>query len=906
MKPLILNTLFFCMLSVVAWGQQTVNGIITDNNEALVGATIIVEGTTVGTVTDYDGRFSLNIPEGTYKNLVVSYTGYSEQVVSIPTDGSELNIQLQTDALQLQDIVVTANKRSEAAQKVPLSISTLSTKELKRTGSFESKDYFSSIPNLSVTASGGGGNAGFGDGRSSGANIAIRGVSGDKTTAMYLDDTPLPEFADPKLFDVERIEVLRGPQGTLYGSSTMGGAVKVITKKPNAFKLEGNVDVSGAAVKEGDQDYNLQGVFNVPLVKEKVALRVGAFYNFKTGIYDRERQTHFNGFPLNTGDGTGENPGAVYDNDEDPSTPDVPWTDGSLPIVLTETGNLKEQNGWAEGETRRENVNDESSFGFNIGLGFYPKENIRIIPKFIYQKTTGAGYDFADFRADNFTQYRIAGLDEGYDLDLLHGGITAEFGIKGGTLVNSFSYNRVNQTDIEDVTERESSGASNTELGGFDDTGFFNDFTQAYWYPEFIERTGQLNKVVEELRYSSELDGKLNFTAGLFVSLEDLNFSASQERNEYLGDLSGYLQNIVAFAGLPEEVNEELLGLSGFIDNETGGIWYSQETDITTSEFAFFGEAYYDISEKLKFTAGLRYFNYSQDYSQLIGGFVGNGVISNPGTIKDSGINPKFNLTFSPSKESTLYANAAKGYRLGGANPSVPIVFAGDDLQAIGLEQAPESFDSDAIWTYELGSKNTLANGRMILNASVFLSNWDDLQQRVFLPSGFLFIDNVGKATMAGVELELRGKVSKSIEVNGSLGYVKAEIEEGSVLTGAEKGDRILNVPELTASGGIQYTKSINEDDGIYARLDLQHTGDRLNTFDPEANPEFVFDAFTILNARIGYSTKKYEVALFAKNLTNEIANYGDITSLAAVPFGRTRYQTSRPASFGLNFKYNF
>ena len=239
-------------------------------------------------------------------------------------------------------------------------------------------------------------------------------------------------------------------------------------------------------------------------------------------------------------------------------------------------------------------------------------------------------------------------------------------------------------------------------------------------------------------------------------------------------------------------------------------------------------------------------------------------------------------------------------------NPAVPIVFAGADLEALGLTQALPTFESDAIWTYEIGSKNTLANGRMIFNASVFRSDWDNLQQRVFLPSGFLFIDNVGKASMTGVEVELKGKLSKELEVNGALGYVKAKIEEGSNLTGASDGDRVLNVPEITASAGLQYSKMISEDRGIYARLDLQHTGGRLNTFDPRNNPGLVFDAFTVLNARIGYTTNKYEVALFAKNLTNTVANYGDIVSLAAVPFGRTRYQTNRPSSFGVNLKYNF
>lgn len=900
--------LSFSLLPLAMFAQTVVRGIVTDaaTKEPLVGCTVVAEGTNSGATTDINGVFVLSVPAsaGNKFNLIARYTGFSGSKVTVIAERGDLiqNIELGQDNLQLQDVVVSANKRFEASQKVPQSISVLTPTELKRARSFEATDYFFSIPNLSIASSGGGGNAGFGDGRSSGRDIAIRGVSGDKTTALYLDDTPLPAFADPKLFDIERVEVLRGPQGTLYGSSTMGGAVKVITKQPNAYKNEGSIEVSGAKVTEGDADYGLQGIYNVPLKKEKAALRLGAFYNFKSGFYDRVRQTHFNGFPLNTGDGTGANPGAVYDHDEDPGTPNVPWTDGSIPITLQETGNLSAQNGWKAGETRRDNVNDEKSFGINAALGLYPTNKISIVPKLIYQKTSGSGFDFADFKPGNFTQYRMAGLDESYDLDLLHGGLSVKYGLKKGELTNSLSYNKVNQTDVEDVTERESSGASATELGGFDAKGDFRDPKVAYWYPEFIKRTGNMNKFVEELRYSSSLGGKFNFTTGLFFSAENIKYDASQERKEYLSGLSGYLKTLIG-VGVPAGVLQPLID---YIENGTNGIWYSQKTDVKTKEFALFGEAYYDLTRQLRLTAGLRYFNAAQDFSQLLGGFVGNGVETNPGTLKGSGINPKINLTYQVNNNSNIYVNAAKGYRLGGLNPSVPVVFAGKDLAALGLSQAPESFKSDAIWTYEIGSKNTLAGGKMIFNAAAFHSQWNGLQQRVFLPSGFLFIDNVGKATMTGMEVELKGKVNRQIQISGALGYVDAKIKEGSRLTNSEAGDRVLNVPQLTASANVQYTKTLNDKSSIFGFLDISHTGDRVNTFNPDAQPQFVFDAFTMMNASVGYTMKHLEVSLFSKNLTNTSANYGDITALAATPYKRYRYATSRPRTVGVSLKYAF
>jgi len=903
MKKLVL--IFVLLVTTAGFAQKSISGVITeaDTDQPIPGVSIVIEGNSVGTSTDFDGKYQLETASDTF-TLVISYIGFKTVKVSSTDGTAAYNVTLEEDTAQLDEVIVTANKTAQRSQDVPLSITAIGAKELARTGSVKAENYFPSIPNLSISSSGGGG-ASFGDGRSSGKNISIRGISGNNTTAFYLDETPLPEFADPRLFDTNRIEVLRGPQGTLYGSNTMGGAVKVITNQPSAFETSGNIEVNAATVKEGDADYSIQGVFNVPLVKDKVALRIGAFYAFETGIYDRKQQTTFNGFPLNTGDGTGANPGAVYDSPDDGSR--IAYDLGPLPINLVENGNNDLTGNFGD------NVDDETSFGVNIGLGFYPNENVRIIPKLIYQKTSGDGLDFSDFRPDNFTQYRMAGIDEKYELDLLHASLLTDFQLGSGKLTNNLSFTVLDQFDREDVTERESSGPTATELTPFDENGLIiapvdappftnTGFTQANFYPEFIDRTGQLNKFVEELRYSStNEDSNFNFTAGLFYSSESSKFNASQPRNTYLEDISGFFENLIAIGVT------EVEGLPEFIASENF-IWYSQDTDFQTNEFALFGEAYWDITSKLKATVGLRYFSYNQNLKQTLAGFVaaGGGEPTDEET-KDSGVTPKFNLTYSINDNSLIYGSATKGYRLGGANGIVPVLFAAADLEAIGLTEAPRTFDPDFLWTYELGSKNIFLGNRLITNMSVFHTVWNELQQRVFLPTGFLFVDNIGQATMTGVELEVKGKVNKNLQIGGAFGYTKSEIKEGSILTGAEAGDRVLNVPELTASANIQYSHELKKQgSSMFYRLDLSHTGDRVNTFAPETESQFVFDAFTLLNARIGYSSGKFDIAIFGQNLTNEIANFGDITSLAATPFGRTRYATGRPSSYGVNLKYKF
>lgn len=178
-------------------------------------------------------------------------------------------------AFYLDEIIVTATKRSEPLMTVPQSITALTDESLKTLGADHFSDYARHVPGLDFTE--------YGPGQT---RITIRGVSSEEgisTTGYYIDEiavTAGEQAAQPdfRLFDVERVEVLRGPQGTLYGEGSMGGTIRVITKKPNLNKVEGAVDVSGSTIKSGGQDYNVNGMINIPLVEGKAALRATGFY----------------------------------------------------------------------------------------------------------------------------------------------------------------------------------------------------------------------------------------------------------------------------------------------------------------------------------------------------------------------------------------------------------------------------------------------------------------------------------------------------------------------------------------------------------------------------------------------------------------------------------------------------
>jgi iron complex outermembrane recepter protein len=186
----------------------------------------------------------------------------------------------------LPEIVVTAQRREESLQQTPISVSALTSQQLTDFGVTEFVDYARSVPNMSF----GMGGSPFGGpayGYSSTRQIVIRGIAGADTTSLYIDDTPIPNVVDPRVFDLERIEILRGPQGTLFGASSMGGTVRLITKKADRGATRGNVHLQAFDINAGGGGYDISGSLNVPLVAHSAALRLSVFDSFDPAYFTR-------------------------------------------------------------------------------------------------------------------------------------------------------------------------------------------------------------------------------------------------------------------------------------------------------------------------------------------------------------------------------------------------------------------------------------------------------------------------------------------------------------------------------------------------------------------------------------------------------------------------------------------
>jgi len=307
-----------------------------------------------------------------------------------------------TEADQGEDVIlVTAQRRPQTLVEVPMSITAITSEELEKRGIIDFLDYAVSVPSLSFGFNGT-------EARGNRNTIAIRGVSGTNTTGYYIDDTPVPYGVDPRLFDIARVEVLRGPQGTLYGSGSMGGTVKVVTEAPDTTEMtiEGIGDTS--FTQEGGGNAEVAFIANMPIAQDLAALRLSGYYERQSGIYDR-----------------------IY-GEELPYYPEAPTP--SLSGV-------------------EEDVDSSDVYGFRAALAFTPTERLEIVPSFYWQQTNEDGATQADTDPEAFEQFRVYNISEPYDENYTLANLTARYDLGFAQFTSSTSHFNRRWKEVEDITE---------------------------------------------------------------------------------------------------------------------------------------------------------------------------------------------------------------------------------------------------------------------------------------------------------------------------------------------------------------------------------------------------------------------------------------------------------------------
>src|SRR5579864_4679806 len=665
----------------------------------------------------------------------------------------------------LQEIVVTAEKRASTVQDTPISMTAVSGELMRQQGIANLNDVILAVPGISTRTAGPGQ-----------TELEMRGLSSSggasPTVGFYLDDYPLSPPAaalngkvvvDPDLYDLSRIEVLRGPQGTLYGSGSMGGTVKLVSNAPQLSQFASTAEVLASGTVGGGFNRGGNLMLNVPLIDNQLALRIVATDKFTDGWISR--YVLGAGFPFPT------NPG--------PCGPGWPGcTRGDVTAVTPQE------------VVRR--INWERLEGARANLLWQPVEGLRVSGLLMYQKLDMGDYSqydlppgIPDARYQPFNASQPT-----YDIFRLYGlTITYDMGFAQLTSASSYYTREENQTQDDSEALYSVVGLFGAAIPGYLNIPFNEtDTTQVF---------------SEELRLASAGEGRLQWIAGLFYT----DFKS-------------------IFTEYNASVPLAFISTGGAAANPTGLI-YQADNPYHIKQYAVFGEGTYALNDAWKLTAGLRWYKFNSRADEETAGFAtssGNaGQTLNTFTQSNNGVNPKLTLSYEANHQLTAYATIARGFRPGGINQQIPA-----SICTINTE----TYGPDNTWNYEVGEKAKLLDNRLVLNADVYYTRWEQVQQIVNQPCGYPLTENAGTAETYGPEVELTWLLTPQWTLTANGAYTHATITSVNAAINAvdptlAPGLPILNIPKYTETTSLSYTTRAFDGVDFSARLSNSYVGEQ-------------------------------------------------------------------------------
>jgi iron complex outermembrane recepter protein len=758
----------------------------------------------------------------------------------------------------LEEIVVTSQRREERLQDVPISVSAFTQEKMDAQGIRTVDDLTASTPGVNFERMGLSAASNYNDENS---DIAIRGIdssAGASTTAIYIDDTPIQSRhigfgtvnAFPDLFDLERVEVLRGPQGTLFGASAEGGAVRFVTPEPSVNTYSGYLRSELANTDDAANSYEVGAAAGGPLIDGVLGLRASAYFRQDGGYVDRANYRT----------------GAVTENDAN-------WT---------ETAVLRAALKWV--------VND----------------SISITPSVLHQKLhlndTGSYWPLLSNREEGVFLNGNAQTNPSTDPFTLSA-VKLDADISSSThLVANLSYFSRDQFDTPDYTQFDRAVYGLTPFAAYGHVGE-SPFTDV-----------QHNTTFEARLQSTDPNAILNWTSGVYLAHLDENST------QFINDPTINSEYLAAY-GTP---------LCTTVAPCPGGqIASGPENRIIDKQEAVFGEVTVKMGDHWSATGGLRAAHLSVSgvsiaYGPFSGPTVGpNDPLVAAASSSENPITPRFVLAYHPDSDNMIYASAAKGYRPGGINGSLGNI-CNSSLDAIGLKAAPEAFSQDSLWSYELGSKNTLFDHHLQIDASVFLIDWKGIQQNVYLSAcGLQFTANLGAARSEGGDLHIEVKPVDKLLVDFTAAYTEALYTEtvcgGSLAcTGpgapskpiVSQGDRLPSAP-WTLILSTEYGLPSFRDHDPYIRADY-HYSTAQTALLPGQNPDNGVSDPTLpglpqtslLNMRAGLRWSGFDVSVFGQNLTNTHPLLFESRDTTASPLYFAR--STRPRTIGVTLSYRY
>ena len=825
----------------------------------------------------------------------------SQSVVFAQTAAPVQKGEKQTVDL-LEEIVVTATRQSDSLNKVPLSITALSNENIELQGINTLQDVARVVPGLTLRYT-----------DNNALNPQIRGIvstAGAPTTGVYLDDTALQKRAGngsavgngtpfPALFDLERIEVLRGPQGTLFGGSSEGGTIRFITPEPSLSNYSVNSKVEGGAMSGGDPSYEAGLAVGGPIIQDTLGFRVSVYDQYIGGNLD-----HINQYTRQE----------IFDNSNSDSNKSAR---GALTWAATENVKITGTVFYSKDE-----LADASPFWLDqpsvtTPARYYSATSAN--PTLAPTAATVYAYPSHTYGPYNFYGPGTAGGDyrSPATSSLLTPTLTGDVDFGGFQLKDIFSY-------VRDMSSGVSAFDPSTDVpslqAGVPYVAELPDFAAIFDYDN--TRHG----ISDELRLTSDPTKPVSVVAGLYFSRFDTH-SVSQTL-ENLNQLTMVLE------GLPANVHFGANMLPGNVAS-------SRDQTIEQREVAAYTQADWRVTDSLKLIGGARISGEHLHYLQIVDGPVGGFDLTRRPSLANGGIvdgvensnpvTPKAGMEYEFTPDDIVYFTASKGFREGGVNTTLPTSCATVATAAGFPNGAPKTFDPDTLWSYELGTKLRLFGDRMQLNVSGYYIDWSKIQFSVTVPGcPFPFITNAAKAVSEGFDVQgslllVHGLTAEFAVADDDAHYTAAVFAPGSTTSKLLNEGDTLPTPRWNVNVGAQY-KFLLGDYSLYLRSDyewkssyLSGTGPGTTSYQPDI---YNIPSTRYLTARTGVAFSAWDFSLFAKNLTNsqDILGYNGINSgrygcsvasgAACTTFANynpvIRGVTYRPREIGVTVSYRY
>jgi outer membrane receptor protein involved in Fe transport len=750
-------------------------------------------------------------------------------------------------SIVLEEIIVTAQKREQSLAEIPMSITVLDGEMLATQQADNFQDLVALVPGLSIT----GATRGV-------TRLTLRGINTGgvaSTVGVYVADTPFGSSTslangavlsgDFDTFDLARIEVLRGPQGTLYGATSLGGVMKYVPNPVSTEKFEGKLQGTVESVQDADPGYAVAGVINMP-IGDRFGIRVSGYHRADEGYID---------------------------------------SIGNNPIVALQDPMVNV----LEGTFVQEGLNTLDTYGGRFQALYQPTDNFSINLMALLQDIESGAPTTVDADPVTFeplnrnpvqSRYQDSYSDVAYRV--YSGTVDWEFG-GGSTLQSMTSYGTFERDHQEDLAALVVSGAPLSSLMTF----VFDDLATApieNLLSGIQEQITSSDKFTQEFRLLSADSDKFEWLVGLYYNDED-------------SLVDQLITTVVPGTNTPVPAGQFPTSNTAL---PTAGLPIAGDLALATTykEIALFANATWHMTDQFELSFGARQSDNDQTGRQTTEGVLAGGSADFSGESSESPFTWSISPRFSFNEDNSIYLRVATGFRPGGPNIVPPAAPA----------NVPRFFDSDTLTSYEVGYKSTFADDKFALDVAAYYLDWEDIQLLVRV-NDFGVNTNGGTAISKGVEFTASLFPSDGLRLSFNGAYTDAYLTEDTdpVLVGGLDGDPLSFVPDWGFGLSADYEWAFRGDSTAYVGGTLGYTGDRPYSFSARDSDGSLSEisSYTNLNLRAGLRTERWNFELYGKNVTDEmgITSVGTGTTAAS---GRVDLAYIRPATYGLLVGLNF